>query len=81
MKGMDENELIRQAMSVIGKRTSAAKKVSSRENGKRGGRPAGSLKPLSQLNCTCGGCPEQPKTTCPRGRAIRRRLAASQPLD
>ena len=31
---------IREVMRALGKRTSAAKKAASRENGKKGGRPA-----------------------------------------
>jgi hypothetical protein len=32
---MNESELIRQAMSILGKRTSERKKISSRKNAKR----------------------------------------------
>jgi TPP-dependent indolepyruvate ferredoxin oxidoreductase alpha subunit len=36
-------------------------------------------KPLEELAaCTCGGCPDNPKTTCPRGLVIRRRQARQQ---
>jgi len=77
---MDENELIRRAMSVIGKRTSPKKKRSSAANGAKGGRPTGTLKPLSALECKCAVGPDAPddahKTYCPRGRAFRRRQAA-----
>lgn len=75
---MDEQELIRQAMKVIGGRKTPKKAASSRENGKMGGRPAGSLKPLESIECRCGKCPDDPKTYCPRGRAILRRRAAAQ---
>jgi len=34
-KAADESELIRQAMSILGKRTSERKKISSRRNAKR----------------------------------------------
>lgn len=43
------------------------------------GRPR---KALSELTCTCdGGDSVDHKSTCPRGRAIRRRLGKGQPLD
>ena len=36
---MTEQETIREAMSLLGKRTSAAKKRAARLNGSKGGRP------------------------------------------
>jgi hypothetical protein len=75
---MDENELISRAMKVIGARKTPKKAASSRANGKLGGRPAGTLKPLESFECKCGKCPDDPKTYCPRGRAILRRRAAAQ---
>ena len=36
---MKEEELIRRAMTILGSRTSAKKKISSRKNGLLGGRP------------------------------------------
>ncbi len=72
--GMDENELIRRAMTVLGSRTSEAKAAKARENGKLGGRPRGTLKPLSEFACTCGATEDAAhKATCPRGRNYRRR--------
>lgn len=38
---MEEDEIIRKAMALIGSRTSEKKKRTSAENGKRGGRPKG----------------------------------------
>ena len=77
---MDENELISRAMSVIGKRTSPKKAKSSAANGAKGGRPLGTLKPLSEFGCKCVAGPDAPddthKSHCPRGRAFRRRPAA-----
>ena len=81
---MDEQELISRAMSVIGSRKTERKAKSSAENGRRfGGRPKGTLTPLSDLLCTCGAgeSVENHKSNCPRGRAIRRRLAAGLPLE
>ena len=61
------------------------KAASSRENGKAGGRPAGSVKPLLEIPCNCNGgdtlAPEAHPTTCPRGRAIRRRIKENKPLE
>lgn len=75
---MDEQELIRKAMSVIGKRTSPTKAASSAANGKLGGRPKGKGKPLSSFECTCGASADADhKATCPRGRAYRRRQKAA----
>jgi hypothetical protein len=74
MRGMDEKELISRAMSVIGARTSLAKAATSRENGRRGGRPRGTGKPLAEISCNCGAVADDAhKATCPRGRAFRRR--------
>jgi hypothetical protein len=71
---MDENEIIRQAMSIIGKRTSPKKKKSSAANGATGGRPRGTFKPLAEFECKCGATSDDAhKTYCPRGRAYRRR--------
>ena len=36
---MKEEDLIKKVMSILGSRTSAKKKASSKENGKLGGRP------------------------------------------
>lgn len=74
---MNETELIRRAMSVIGSRTSEAKTATSRFNGKKGGRPPGGGKPMEALECRCSVGPdaadEAHKSYCPRGRAYRRR--------
>lgn len=76
----NEAELIRRAMAVLGSRTSEKKKKSSTANSARSRfKP----RPLSELRCTCGrgDVLEGHPTTCPKGRAIRRRLAAGQPLE
>lgn len=79
---MNETELIRRAMSVIGSRTSEAKTATSRFNGKKGGRPPGGGKPLEALECRCSVGPdaadEAHKSYCPRGRAYRRRQVQSK---
>jgi hypothetical protein len=66
-------------MSVIGSRRTEAKAAAARENGKRGGRPTGTAKPLSEFACTCGaGELMKHRSNCPRGRATRRRMAAAK---
>jgi len=75
-------EIVRQAMRIIRGVNSPSQQAASRENGKKGGRPAGSLKPLSAIPCNCEA--EEigsHKSTCPRGRAVRRRQGAGQPLE
>ena len=39
MNEQEEKELLKQAMSLLGKRTSEKKATTARENGKKGGRP------------------------------------------
>ncbi len=71
-----------QAMAVLGSRTSEKKAKSSAAN-LAPHRPK--AKPLLELACTCGGGEvltlAAHNTTCPRGRAIRRRVDAGQPLE
>ncbi len=78
---MEETEIIRRAMGLIGSRKTPAKAAASRANGLKGGRPNGTLKPLSEFECKCGKCPDDPKTYCPRGRAILRRRAAASKVE
>ena len=62
-------------MSAIGSKKTPAKVAAARANGKA---TRFKLKPLEDLECRCGKCPDNPKTYCPRGRAIiRRRKAAT----
>lgn len=60
------------------------KAASSRENGKSGGRPVGTVKPLLEIPCNCNGgdtlTVAAHPTSCPRGRAIRRRIKENKPL-
>ena len=65
-------EELRRALGYIGSIRTPKKAASSASNGRLGGRPA---KPLNEFPCTCGrgDALEGHPTTCPRGRAIRRR--------
>lgn len=58
---MDDQETIRAAMSLLGSRKSERKTEAARKNGKQGGRPTGTEKPLPA--CTCGQ-PDKHKATC-----------------
>ncbi len=72
-------EIVREAMKIIRSVNSEAQQEASRRNGRLGGRPSGSVKPLSEIPCNCdGGNTMEHKSTCPRGRAIRRRKASAQ---
>lgn len=67
---------VRKALGYIGSIRTAKKAASSRRNGQLyGGRPT---LPLAEIPCTCGAGSEGEavthKSTCPRGRAIKRRL-------
>jgi hypothetical protein len=67
---------IRRVYSMMGRRSSPAKKAAVAQNGQKGGRPQ---TPLSEIPCTCGAGDsiEGHKTTCPRGLAIYRRKRPS----
>jgi len=68
-------EEIARVLSHLGKRRTPKKAATSAANGRQGGRPQ---LPLSAITCTCGAgeALEGHPTTCPRGRAIRRRQKA-----
>lgn len=63
-------EQISEVMRALGQRTSEAKKKAASENGRATRFQA---KPIEDFECRCGKCPDDPKTYCPRGRAIIRR--------
>jgi hypothetical protein len=69
-------------MAALGSRTSEKKRKTSAANVAR---TQFKPRPLLELACSCGGggvlAVEAHKTTCPRGRALRRRVAAGQPLE
>lgn len=74
----DNAEARRTAASLLGSARTERKAAASRANGKLGGR---SLKPLLEIQCTCGGGDSlDHKTTCPRGRVIRYRQKKGLPL-
>jgi hypothetical protein len=62
------------AARALGSISTPKKAASSAANGKRRG-----MLPLEELTCTCGKCPDNPKTYCPRGRAIIRRRDKENP--
>ena len=72
------------AAQELGRIRTEKKARAARENGRAGGRPHGTLKPLAATPCTCGGgavlTPVAHPASCLRGRAIRRRLRKNQPL-
>jgi len=57
---------------------SQAQQKAARTNGAKGGRKR---KELDELTCRCLTCPDAPKTTCPRGRAILRRAKMLDETD
>jgi hypothetical protein len=65
--------LASEAARALGSITTPRKAASSARNGAV---TQFKPKPLESFACTCGKCPDDPKTYCPRGRAIRRRQAA-----
>lgn len=64
-------DAVRAYMSELGKTKSDAKIQTSRVNLAKGA--AARRKDPMTLPCTCGQCPDNPKTTCPRGRLLRQR--------
>ncbi len=62
---------VRAYMSAMGSKKTAAKAASSRRNAEVAA--AARRKDPMTLPCTCGACPDNPLTTCPRGRLLRQR--------
>lgn len=72
----DINEKLREVMSHLGKSKSEKKLAALAENRKA---TLFKAKPLSELPCNCGAVADDAhKSTCPRGRAYRRRLKQAQ---
>ncbi len=69
-------DAVRAYMSEIGSKRTEAKLKSARENLAKG--PAARRKDPMALPCTCGQCPDNPKTTCPRGRLLRQRARSAE---
>ena len=64
-------DAVRAYMSELGKTRSEAKMKSAEANLAKG--RAARRKDPATLPCTCGQCPDNPLTTCPRGRLLRQR--------
>jgi TPP-dependent indolepyruvate ferredoxin oxidoreductase alpha subunit len=62
---------VRAYMSALGSKKTEAKERTSRENLAKGSQSR--RKDPMTLPCLCGQCPDNPKTTCPRGRLLRQR--------
>jgi hypothetical protein len=62
---------VRNYMSQIGRIKTPAKVAASRRNASVAAQAR--RKDPASLPCTCGQCPDNPKTTCPRGRLLRQR--------
>jgi hypothetical protein len=72
-------EARKQAARLLGKASTPAKVAAARENIKLA--PKKPLKRLADIPCTCGaGDSLEHKSTCARGRTIRRRRKLGQPL-
>jgi hypothetical protein len=64
-------DAVREYMSELGSKRTPAKLEATRKNAALGA--AARRKDPLDLPCTCGQCPDTPKTTCPRGRLLRQR--------
>lgn len=71
-------EARKQAARLLGKASTPAKAAAARENIKRAGKTP--FKALETIPCNCDGTGLDHKSTCPRGRTIRRRRKLGQPL-
>ena len=68
----------REATRLLGRARTEAKARAARENIRLA--PKKPFKRLEDIPCTCGGQGLEHKSTCPRGRTIRRRRKLGQPL-
>ncbi len=68
-----------EAARLLGNARTEKKAAAARENARKPKPRA--LRPLESIPCTCGGNGLEHKSTCPRGRAIRRRQKLGQPLS
>jgi hypothetical protein len=67
-----------EAAPALGRLRTEKKAPAARENGRKyGGRP---LRARTETPCTCGEQRLEHRSTCPRGRTIRRREKLGQPL-
>ena len=71
-------EARKQAARLLGKASTPAKAAAARENIKLA--PKKPFKPLETIPCNCGGVGLDHKSTCARGRTIRRRRKLGQAL-
>ncbi len=72
--------VVSDAARRLGQVRTEAKAAASRKNGKAGGRPVGSVKPLSEIACTCGRESAPHQSGCAVSRAIRYRKTKGLPL-
>ncbi len=63
-------------MSALGSRRTIAKTDAARRNITKAN-DARRRDPMT-LPCLCGGCPDNPKWTCPRGRLLKQRERAAR---
>jgi hypothetical protein len=76
-----DKEAASQAARLLGSIKTPKRAAASKRNGLLGGRPQGTEKPISALECKCSatanGADDAHKTYCPRGQAWRRRQTAN----
>jgi hypothetical protein len=78
LQGGDE-QARKAAASLMGSAWTERKKASALANIANARKP---FKPLEQIECNCGaGDSLEHRSTCPRGRTIRRRRKLGQPLQ
>lgn len=79
----DDPEARREAARLLGSARTERKRITSAQNIEKAQRTGRPILPLAAFACTCGHSDslEGHPTTCPRGRAIRRRRKAGKPLQ